>query len=562
MDWFKLAYTVLGGLGIFFFGMKMLSEGLQAVASQWIRKAINTLTTNRIMAVMVGLSVTCFVQSSSITTVMVVGFVNAGLMDLGQAIGVVLGANIGTTITGWIISIKIGKYSLLLIGVSIFPILFSKNERLSQFGRVVFALGMVFLGLGLMSGAFKPLRTNDDFLAMMQYFTANNYFSLIGTVAVGCLLTFIVQSSSAMLGITIALASSGSITFQTALALVMGENIGTTITALLASVGANTAARRAGIAHATFNVLGVLVLTSFFWVYKDFIEAIVGGQADFTDGEGLKPNIAAHIAAGHTVFNVSNVLLFLPFLKHLERIVVRLVPEKADKKEKKKLEYFGDASTVSPALAIGLARAELIKMAEIVSKVFANTNAYLNASQEDPDLYRKVTKAEKITDKIQMEMMVFMGKVMESPLTTEETNRVKAILRMAEELESIADYCESIVNYAQRSYRESFVFDQATKDEIEDLSKRCAHLFAHVNDKIVSYTHVDVESLKPEWNDFNIAAEKMKEAYMERVAAGRFLPVASLTLSDIVVSLRRIKNHTVNLAEAYQGGKQLTPTSK
>ena len=157
MDWFKLAYTVLGGLGIFFFGMKMLSEGLQAVASQWIRKAINTLTTNRIMAVMVGLSVTCFVQSSSITTVMVVGFVNAGLMDLGQAIGVVLGANIGTTITGWIISIKIGKYSLLLIGVSIFPILFSKNERLSQFGRVVFALGMVFLGLGLMSGAFKPL---------------------------------------------------------------------------------------------------------------------------------------------------------------------------------------------------------------------------------------------------------------------------------------------------------------------------------------------------------------------------------------------------------------------
>ncbi|MCB0366302.1 MAG: Na/Pi cotransporter family protein [Bdellovibrionaceae bacterium] len=559
MDWFKLAYTVLGGLGIFFYGMKMLSEGLQAAASQWIRKAINTLTTNRFMAVLVGLGVTCFVQSSSITTVMVVGFVNAGLMDLSQAIGVILGANIGTTITGWIISIKIGKYSLLLIGLSIFPLLFSRNERISQVGRVVFALGMVFLGLELMSGAFKPLRTNEEFLAMMQYFSAADLPSLLGTILIGCLLTFVVQSSSAMLGITIALASSGSITFQTALALVMGENIGTTITALLASIGANTNARRAGAAHAVFNLLGVLILTSVFWIYKDFIEMIIGGVADFTDAEGQKPYVAAHIAAGHTVFNVANVILFLPLMKYLELVVRKLVPDKAYK-EQKKLEFFGDASTTSPALAIGLARAELIKMAELVTKLFDITKTFLNSPQELTELIQKINKFEHITDKMHMEITVFMGKVMESQMTGEESNRVKAILRMAEELESIADYCQSIMKYAQRSFRQGFVFDQPTKDEIEALSNKASELYQHVADRIVRYEHVNIDRLRPEWNEFNELVEKIKETHVERVAEGKFLPVASLTLSDIVVSFRRIKNHTVNLAEAYQGGKQLTPT--
>lgn len=347
MDWFLLSYTVLGGLGIFFFGMKMLSDGLQAVASQWIRNAINTLTSNRIMAVLIGLSVTVIIQSSSITTVMVVGFVNAGLMQLSQAIGVILGANIGTTITGWIISIKVGKYSLLLIGISIFPLLFSKNERWSQIGRVVFALGMIFLGLNLMSSAFKPLRTDPGFLNALQYFTADTYISLLATIGMGCLLTFVIQSSSAMLAITIALASTGAITFQTALALVLGENIGTTITALLASVGANTTAKRAGVAHAVFNILGVLFISSIFWYYEEFIEWIIANPADTLNSKGEKPFIAAHIAAGHTFFNVTNVIVFLPLMKFLEKLVIKLVPDKGIK-EKPRLEFLEIPSSCPP----------------------------------------------------------------------------------------------------------------------------------------------------------------------------------------------------------------------
>ncbi len=555
MDWFKLAYTLLGGLGIFFYGMKFLSEGLQSAASHWIRRIINALTKNRVVAVLVGLSVTCFVQSSSITTVMVVGFVNAGLMDLAQAIGIIFGANIGTTITGWIISVKVGKYSLLLIGLGVFPLLFSKKEKLNQLGRVLFALGLIFLGLNIMSGAFKPLRTHDGFLEMMQYFSADTYISLMATVLVGCLLTFMIQSSSAMLGITIALASSGSITFQTALALVMGENIGTTITAILASVGANTTAKRAAAAHAFFNVFGVLTLTSFFWVYKDLVENLVGGVSDFTDEDGKKPYIAAHIAAGHTIFNVSNVLLFIPFLKHLERFVKFLIPEKS-KKEKKKLKYFGNLNITSPTLGISQARAELLKMSNIVNSTLSSTSEFLKSPTEVNDLSKKVRKYENITDHLQMEIAVFLSRVMEAPMSREESNRVNAILRMSDELESIADYSLSIVIYVERTFSEEYNIDKETKSEIYALMDRTLELFSTSEKYFIESLTIDDNELKPLWDDFNKTADQMKHTHLERVAAGRIDPEASLTLSDIVVSMRRIKNHTVNFVEAYQGGKQ------
>ena len=488
--------------------------------------------------------------------VMVVGFVNAGLMSLTQSIGVIFGDNIGTTITGWIISVKVGKYSLLLIGLGIFPLLFSKREKLKQGGQLLFALGMVFLGLSLMSGAFKPLRSDESFLHMMQFFSADSYFSLMATVGVGCLLTFFIQSSSAMLAITIALASTGAITFQTALALVMGENIGTTITAILASVGATTAAKRASAAHAVFNVFGVLVITSIFWIYKDFIELIIGGAADFVNEKGEKPNIAAHIAAGHTVFNVANVILFVPFLGQLEKIVKLIVKDKG-KKEIKKLEFFGSISNLSPALAIGQARAELIKMSDIVSDVLENTKIYLNGKVELQEHYKKVNKLEDITDRIQYEMTIFLGKVMEVRLTSEETNKVKAILRMADELESIADYSASIVKYAKRAYEDNLDFDEQTKAEIERLSIETTNVYEKIKEEIKALNPLDEKIFKSEIQQINNMANEIKEAQLERSTNGSLSPQANLTLSDIIVSFRRIKNHMVNLLEAYQGGKHL-----
>ena len=377
MDTFKIIYTVLGGLGIFFFGMKTMSDALQQAASEVIKKVINSLTSNRILAVVVGMIVTMIVQSSSVTTVMVVGFVNAGLMQLTQAIGVIFGSNIGTTITGWIISIKVGKYGLLLIGLGIFPVLFSKNKKFQNIGRIFFGVGMVFLGLELMSGAFKPLRQNAEFLNMISSFSGSNYGSYFASILVGCLLTVIIQSSSAMLGITIALASSGVINFDTAAALVLGENIGTTITALLASVGTTTNAKRAARAHAFFNVFGVFVLFLIFPYYVHFIDRIIPGDANFLDSEGMHTNIASHIAASHTIFNITATILFLPFLNLLAKFVIRITPETEDDKKKKHLVLVGDSSDILPATAIVQADLEAKKMKDILDRMFNTTKSYI-----------------------------------------------------------------------------------------------------------------------------------------------------------------------------------------
>ncbi|MEZ4744014.1 MAG: Na/Pi cotransporter family protein [Bdellovibrionota bacterium] len=552
MDWFKLSYTLLGGLGIFFFGMKNLSESLQATSSHLIRRVIHSLTSNSVVAVGVGLVITCFVQSSSITTVMVVGFVNAGLMHLSQAIGVIFGANIGTTITGWIISVKIGKYSLLLIGLGIFPFLFSKNDRYVQWAKVCFALGFVFLGLQTMSGAFKPLRSQEDFLSLMGYFSADSYFSLWMTVLVGCLLTFVIQSSSAMLGITIALASTGAISFQTALGLVLGENIGTTITALLACIGANVSAKRAALAHALFNVLGVIVITSFFWQYKEFIEGIIGGAADFVDAKGEKPYIAAHIAAGHTLFNVANVLLFLPFIKKVEQLVTFLIPQKTLKKEKH-LEFLGDPQTLSPTLAIEQAYMEIGKLAGLVLKILNRSKEHLTSFKENKDYAALVRKYEQITDRIQLEVMVFMEKVMKVSLTEEESHQVSALMRISDELESVADYGESIIKYSERFFSEDLKIDDETKKEIDVLFDKTINFFVYIKDIYEQRKIIDAKKYSGKIIELNELAEALKHSYLVRLHEKRYPALSSLTISDVIVALRRIRNHSENLAEAYMG---------
>ena len=245
----KMAFDVVAGLGVFLLGMKYMSEGLQTIAGRRLRTMIGAATSNRFMGMAVGTGVTCLVQSSSVTTVMVVGFVNAGFMTLTQAIGVIMGANIGTTITGWIIALKIGKYGLPIMGVAALVFAFAKKDRLKFLAMAVMGVGMVFFGLELMKNGFKPIRGMEEFESWFSVFQANSYFGVLKCAAVGCILTMVVQSSSATLGITIGLASTGVIPFHTAAALVLGENIGTTITAYLASIGTTTNAKRAAYAH-------------------------------------------------------------------------------------------------------------------------------------------------------------------------------------------------------------------------------------------------------------------------------------------------------------------------
>jgi phosphate:Na+ symporter len=485
---------------------------------------------------------------------MVVGFVNAGLMSLTQSIGVIFGANIGTTITGWIIAIKIGKYSLLLIGLGIFPLLFSKNQKVQDTAKIIFALGMVFLGLKTMSGAFKPLRSDAGFLAMMTYFAAEHYFSLLATIGIGCILTFVVQSSSAMLGITIALASTGAISFQTAAALVLGENIGTTITALLAGVTANRMARRAAFAHGLFNVFGVVVLSTFFWKYLELVDFVIPGVPDAVNDSGAKPNIAAHIAAGHTIFNVTNVLIFLPFLNVLARIVTRLVPD-APKKEKKQLEYFGPLSTLSPSMAILQAEKTLQKMADLVMGSINDTKEYLSANEDRVDLRRRVLKYEKISDKIHHEMVLFFGHVMQARLTPDDSEQVKAMLRISDELESISDYCQKIVLMARRFFDEGNVLGSHSKQDFDALFEAASTYFTQVKSGIFGEDGLPVGEHRKRKEAFDELLEKCRQNGLDNLAKESYSVESSLTLAEINLSLRRIFSHSRNVYESHQGMK-------
>ena len=548
---FTMGYTAIGGLGIFILGMKYLSDSLQSLSGGLIRKAISSVTSNRFLAVIVGLVVTCFVQSSSITTVMVVGLTNAGLMHLTQAIGVILGANIGTTITGWILAVKVGKYGLLLVAIGVFPMLFSKNDRISATAKVLVALGLIFFGLEIMSNAFKPLRSDESFMNLMLTLDAQSLLSILGCVVIGCMMTMIIQSSSAMLGITMALAATGAIPLYTAVALVMGENIGTTITAQFAAIGGSIAARRAAMAHSVFNVLGVFIIISIFSTYVDMIELFVPGLSNFVDADGSRPYIAAHIAMAHTFFNVTATLVMLPFLNHLAKLVTKMIPEKAGA-EKGSFKYIGSPGSMPVAMGISMVFEELKRMQEAVHEVLINAEKFLQRDLKGRDsIYREVKKLEDETDVMQHEITSFTVTLMQSGgASTAQSDRAYNYVRAADELESIADYAYSLCSYMKRLDKHELDFSEDGWKDLRDFHREVFAFFTLVCN---AFKDEDVSSMRKiydEANRLNDLADEVRKAHLVRMKEGSCGALPALTFSDMAVALRRIKNHTVNLHEA------------
>ncbi len=548
---FTMGYTAIGGLGVFILGMKYLSDSLQSLSGNLIRKAISSVTTNRFLAVIVGLTVTCFVQSSSITTVMVVGLVNASLMNLTQAIGVILGANIGTTITGWILAVKVGKYGLLLIAFGIFPMLFSKNDRISATAKVFVALGLIFFGLEIMSGAFKPLRSDEGFMNLMLTLDAKTLLSILGCVAIGCVMTMIIQSSSAMLGITIALATTGAIPLYTAIALVMGENIGTTITAQFAAIGGSVASRRAAMAHTVFNVLGVVIIVSIFSLYVDFIETFVPGESGFVGADGSYTYIAAHIAMAHTFFNVTATIVMLPFLNYLARLVNRLIPDKKGEEEGR-LKYIGAPGTIPVAMGIPMVYEELKKMKGMVLEALQCSHDHTNRELKGRDnVYRRLKDLENETDVVQHEITTFTVALMQAGgASNEQSDRAYSYVRAADELESIADYATNFSSYMKRLDKHELDF---STEGWKDLLNYYQEVITFFNTVCESFKDDEVSSTREiyaEATRLNDLADQVRKNHLERMKAGTCSALPALTFSDMAVALRRVKNHTVNLHEA------------
>ena len=540
----KIIVQVVGGLGLFLLGMKYMSEGMQAIAGEKLKKLISKVTDNRIVACGVGAAITGMIQSSSVTTVMVVGMVNASVMTLKQAIGVIMGGNIGTTVTAWLIALKIVEYGLPILGIAAFFYLFASHDRVRYTAMLFLGLGMVFFGLTLMKGGFQPLRDMPEFVSLLSMFEPVTYWGLIKCIFVGAVTTAIIQSSSATIAITISLASTGVINYETAVALVLGENIGTTITAFLASIGTSTNAKRAAYAHILFNVLGATIMVPLFYRYIWILKLIFP--------EDL--NIAAKIAFAHTGFNILIVILLIPFINVLANLVKFIAPDKLHE-EKPHLTYLDVRLFETPVLGLKQSYDEIIRMAEGINEMFDWLKEIITLETRDQKIEKKIFHREQVYDEIQKEIAEFISKIMVGNLPHSATNESTNQLRMADEYESISDYVVNILKLVIKMKKDNMVFSKQGKKEILQLHnavvkymKMITNATKYRNSEIMNQALSMADSIRHKVKD-------IKSNHLTRLAAEQTTPLVSLVFMDTVSAYRRLKDHTLNIAEVLAGEK-------
>lgn len=553
----QLVFELIGGLGIFLLGMKYMSEGMQAVAGNSLRRMIAAVTTNRLFATTVGVVVTCVVQSSSITTVMVIGFVNSGVMELGQAIGVIMGANIGTTITGWILVLKIGKYGLPLLGFSAFAYLFSRNERWRYLAMAIMGVGMIFFGLELMKDACSIIKQMPDFKSWFHAFDADTYAGVLKCALVGCVLTTVVQSSSATLGITISLATQGIISFETAAALVLGENIGTTITAYLASLGATTNARRAAYFHVIFNLLGVLWITAIFQWYVKLVPSLIGANVDgMTLVNGLEtfPERTAAIAATHSIFNITNTLLFLPFLPLFVRLLLWMVPAKSFK-EKARLTDLDIRMLETPLMAIEQSRKEIQRMGDGCAKMLDWYGELLEQDEPDKVMSDRLKKREQVLDTIQDEVAVFVTNLLSANVPHSVAVEARQQFRMADEYESVSDYIFNLERFDRKLRRDEHRFSQQQRSELVSLNSLVAKYLAEINECLAQNNVNVLTKTLTASKDVKVRIKQLRKQHMEDLSSDKIPPLVSVAYLASLNAFARVRDHSQNIAESISGEK-------
>ncbi|MBZ4683077.1 MAG: phosphate:Na+ symporter [Fusobacteriaceae bacterium] len=536
--------TVIGGLGIFLFGMHYLSNGMQNLAGNRLKKIISSLTDNRVLGVAIGVLVTALVQSSSITTVMVVGFVNAGLMTLKQSLGVILGANIGTTITGWILVLKVGKYGLPIAGIGALMFVFGKKEKTKNRGMVLLGLGLIFLGLEFMKDGFKPLRKMPEFIEMFHKFQAESVYDLkaiILAACVGALMTSIVQSSSATLGITIGLASQGLITPLTGVALVLGENIGTTITAFLASLGTTVNARRAALAHTIVNVIGVTwVITIFPWFYN-----IVQNVSNHTSDP------ATLLATAHTSFNVTNALLFTPFITYFAKLLEKLIPSKEDENKEIKYTHLDVRMLETPTIAISNINDEVKNMGNDVLTMFKLVETIFEKNlDKTSNEVKEIFKLEDKLDMVQKEISGISSMLLGENFSNEISIEAKNILTIVDEYESISDYLMSEVKLYLKLLDNNITLDKSEKDDLLKLHSELNNYFNFVND-ITSSERTEENYLKSFKVKTKITTlfKEIRNSHLDEFRNTKKDLFYTIGYMDMLNTYRRIKNHIFQVTE-------------
>ena len=535
----NIIFNVIGGLGIFLYGMENMSGGMQKLAGKRLKKILAALTTNRIMAVLIGIFVTMLVQSSSVSTVMTIGFVNASLLTLKQALGVILGANIGTTVTGWLLVLNIGKYGLPITGAAAIAYVFFRSDKARTRSLTVMGLGLIFLGLDLMSNGLKPIRSMPEFIELFKLFNADTYFGAVKVACIGALITGIVQSSAATLGITITLAVQGLIDYPTAVALVLGENVGTTITAFLASLGATTNAKRAAYAHTIINMLGVIWVTSIFPFYIKFLGHIVDVENNITFG----------IATAHTMFNVLNVFLFIPFTGPLSAFLTKIVKDSG--KSDEKVTKLDKLMVGTPSLIVGQTKVEVLAMAQNIKEMmFALEETYAKNEMISDAKLSRLQKMEDNLDLYQKEITDVNFLILNKDLTDSMREETRKNLEVCDEYETISDYLMRIGKSIRKIQDHDIQINDKARKTLFDLNENIEILFREIN---MAFETKDKERFIKAIKKANEITEKFRQArsfHLENVKAGSSA-VFSTSYMDILNHYRRIRDHIFNIIEVF-----------
>ena len=529
---------LLGGLALFLYGMKMMSAGLEAAAGNRMKRILERLTSNRILGVLVGAGITAVIQSSSATTVMVVGFVNSGMMTLRQAVWIIMGANIGTTVTGLLIALDVGAMAPLLAFVGVAFVVFLKKPILHHWGQIIAGLGVLFLGMGMMSDAMMPLRESQVFIDLMTKMSN----PLLG-ILVGMVFTAIIQSSSASVGILQTLAASGLIGLHSAAFILFGQNIGTCITAVLAAIGTSRSAKRTTIIHLLFNVIGTVIFTTLCILtpLTGLIESL------------LPATPAGQIAALHTTFNIVTTLLLLPFGTHLAKIAERILPDRvSDDVNQRQLLYIKPVdSTHEPhrigtsAIALtGISR-ELNRMAEIVESNVRDS--FLTVLDGTPKRLPAVEDTEETIDFLNKEISNYISSVIVYETNERDSARISAFFKISGNLERIGDHAMNISEYTKLMEEKKIAFSEETKNEIRQMQSVSQEAMQLIY-PLESITTARLEKIAQMEQKIDDMTAAMRQSQIQRMHAGA--DESAVIYSELLTDFERIGDHILNIGEA------------
>ena len=555
-DFLKL----IGSLGLFLYGMKIMSEGLQKVAGDRLRSILTAMTTNRVTGVLTGVLITALIQSSSATTVMVVSFVNAGLLTLAESISVIMGANIGTTVTAWIISIfgfkvDMAAFALPLLAIAL-PLIFSGKSNRKSIGEFIFGFSFLFMGLSYLKANAPDLNANPEMLAFVQNYTDMGFFSIVLFLFIGTILTMIVQASAATMAITLIMCANGWISLELGAALVLGENIGTTITANLAALTANTQAKRAALAHFVFNVFGVIWVLIIFHPFMELVNWVVD---TFFQSNNPEVAISYKLSAFHSIFNICNVCILIWGVKLIERTVCALIHPK-EEDEEPRLRFITGGMLSTAELSILQARKEIHLFAERTHRMFGMVQDLMHTEKDDDfnKLFSRVEKYENISDNMELEIANYLNQVSEGRLSSESKLQIRAMLREVTEIESIGDSCYNLARTINRKRQTNQDFTEKQYEHIHFMMKLTDDALAQMIVVVEKPEHqsIDINKSFNIENEINNYRNQLKNQNILDVNNKEYDYQMGVYYMDIIAECEKLGDYVVNVVEASSDVKE------